>query len=123
MVLVFGDEAKEIFQQLLWDSDKSNKAAHRPNIIHGGVVLDVDIVTSSNSKLYRETRHPHCHDDIRHLIIYVPGACPFVTNTPIPGKDNESLQDTIWAMKTSASIDYAALLIGKELPYSRRWRD
>lgn len=119
VILVFGDEAKEIFQQMLWDSDKPNKAAHCPHIIHGGVLLDVDIVTSSNSKLYRETRH----DDIRHLIIYVPGDCPFVTNTPIQGKDNESVQDTIWAMKTGASIDYAALLIGKELPHSRSWRE
>ena len=123
VILVFGNEAKEIFQQLLWEDP--NKDPQRPNIIHGGVMLDVEIVTYYNSKLYRNPRQFHFHHDIRHLIIYVPDACPFVTNGLDHRNDNDSVDDsdTLWARRTSASIDYAALLIGKELPHSRSWRE
>lgn len=124
VILVFGKEAKEIFQQLLWDSDVPNKVAHRPNITHGGLFLDIDIVTSCNSKLYRETRPSQCPDDIRHIIIYVPSIFPFVTNTLIyeNGDELPVVPDTLLAMKISASIDYAALLLGKESSQCRGWR-
>ncbi len=120
VILVFGNEAKETFQELFWEDP--NKVAERPNIIHGTVPLDVEIVTYSNSKLVRKSKNPrHLPDDIRHVVIYVPDPCPFIANIPVGTRDGDPIP-TLWAMKTSASIDYAALLIGKELPHSFVWR-
>jgi hypothetical protein len=121
VVLVFGTEAKESFQELLWE--EPNKDAQCPNIIHGKVLLDVEVVTYSNSKLVlKNPRSQHSPDDIRHVIIYVPDPCPFIENIPLRRPDRHPIPPTPWAMKTSASIDYAALLIGEELPHSFVWR-
>ena len=120
VVLVFGTEAKESFQELLWEGPNNCKDAQCPNIIHGKVLLDVEVVTYSNSKLVlKNLGSRHSPDDIRHVIIYVPDPCPFIENIPL---SRQPIPTTPWAMKTSAPIDFAALLIGEELPHSFVWR-
>lgn len=109
VVLVFGKEAKSIFQQLLWTDPRT---AERPTIVYGNVKLDVEIVTFNNSKLSREHRWDG-HDRIRHLIIYVPDPSPFTSKIPDFGEANDPVRYRDWAMQTGASLDYAAQLLGR----------
>jgi hypothetical protein len=122
VVLVFGKEAKAIFQELLWTDPRT---AERPTIVYGNVKLDVEIVTYKNSKLSRRAHRRVGNDQIRHLIIYVPDPCPFTSKISDFGGANDLGRFRNWAMQTGASLDYAAHLIGKESEthHSYFWND
>ena len=116
VALIFGKEAKAMFQDLLWEDP--NDDAKRPKIMHRNVILDVEIVTNQNSKLYRRSHQQlGSSDEIQHLLIYVPDPFPFTKDLPDFRRYNNPLQKRRSAMQTSASLDYAARLIGKELPH------
>jgi len=120
VVLVYGKEAKAIFQELLWTDPRT---AERPTIVYGNVKLDVEIVTYKNSKLSRKAHRRVDDDLIRHLIIYVPDPCPFTSKISDFREDNDPIRYRDWAIQTRASLDYAVQLLGRETHHSYVWND
>jgi hypothetical protein len=120
VVLVFGKEAKAIFQELLWTDPR---IAERPTIVYGNVKLDVEIVTYKNSKLSRKAHRRVDNDLIRHLIIYVPDPCPFTSKITDFGEASDPVRYRDWAMQAGASLDYAVQLLGRETHHSYFWND
>jgi hypothetical protein len=118
VVLVYGKEAKAIFQELLWTDPTT---AERPTIVYGNVKLDVEIVTYTNSKLSRGAHLRVDNELIRHLIIYVPDPCPFTSKITDFGCDSIRYRD--WAIQAGASLDYAVQVLGREPHHSYFWND
>lgn len=122
VALIFGKEAKAMFQDLL--GEEPIEDATRPNVMHRNVTLDVEIVTNQNSKLSRRSHQQlDSSDEISHLFIYVPDPFPFTKDLPEIGSYNDPLQKRRSAMQTGASLDYAARLIGQELQHNLLWSD
>jgi hypothetical protein len=119
---VFGNDAKIIFQDLLWKN--SVKDPKRPLIVYRNVVLDAELVTYTNSKLSGRSygRLGLNHSGIRHLVIYVPHPRVFIPNNAALGDDDYRI---IWkaARRMDASLDYATRFIGIELPDKYFWHD
>lgn len=91
VVLVFGSDAKAVFQELLW-GDPINDPK-RPCIVYNAVHLDVEVVTYYNSKLSRDNCYRRTREEIRHLIIYVPE--PLAAGIPDTSTSN-TMHKTVW---------------------------
>jgi hypothetical protein len=118
VILVFGKQAKSIFQGLLWEN--AVKDASRPSVVHQNVALDIEVVTPENSKLYAKTSRD---TGICHLVIYAPHPCKFTPyNAGTEGR-NDPVQKVHSAIRMDASLDYATRFIGRELPSQFFWRE
>jgi hypothetical protein len=114
VVLVFGSDAKAAFQELLWEDPINDPT--RPCIVYNSILLDVEVVTYHNSKLFAENKDGHAKEEIRHLVIYV--SEPLEAGSPDASPGNTSYK-TVWTIQAKRSFTYAAEVIGRKPPVYR----